>query len=162
MISATDDYFVCPHCDARVSINALSCPECGSDDETGWSNETIGDDSQADLIYTDAAASKPRVFMLWPLFLLIPIRAAYLGNLLWGLVLLLVFLAVGGLFVARDRWNLRPRKIEHELHLNLLRKAGGDEKLVASIIANEQRRNPQSNRAKAMESAIEKWERDNK
>jgi len=37
-----DEFFVCPHCDARVKMNALSCPECGSDDETGWSNQTIG------------------------------------------------------------------------------------------------------------------------
>ena len=37
-----NNYFVCPHCDARVDINALSCPECGSDDETGWSDQTVG------------------------------------------------------------------------------------------------------------------------
>jgi anaerobic ribonucleoside-triphosphate reductase len=28
---------ICPHCGAEVPANSRSCPECGSDDETGWS-----------------------------------------------------------------------------------------------------------------------------
>ena len=27
----------CPNCGADVPANAKACPECGSDDETGWS-----------------------------------------------------------------------------------------------------------------------------
>jgi len=30
---------VCPNCGAEVPPNARSCPECGSDEETGWSDE---------------------------------------------------------------------------------------------------------------------------
>ena len=30
---------VCPNCGAELPPNARSCPECGSDDETGWSDE---------------------------------------------------------------------------------------------------------------------------
>ncbi len=29
---------VCPHCGAVVPDDARSCPECGSDEETGWSD----------------------------------------------------------------------------------------------------------------------------
>jgi hypothetical protein len=29
---------VCPNCDAFVPRNAKSCPECGSDERTGWSD----------------------------------------------------------------------------------------------------------------------------
>ena len=29
--------FVCPHCGHDVPIDALACRECGSDNETGWS-----------------------------------------------------------------------------------------------------------------------------
>jgi len=29
---------VCPICDAIVPRNAKSCPECGSDERTGWSD----------------------------------------------------------------------------------------------------------------------------
>lgn len=32
-------FFSCPHCGARVRRDAVSCRECGSDAETGWSGE---------------------------------------------------------------------------------------------------------------------------
>src|SRR5947209_5777897 len=33
------DTFVCPHCGADVPVGAPVCRECGSDDETGWSED---------------------------------------------------------------------------------------------------------------------------
>jgi hypothetical protein len=30
---------VCPNCGATVPRKAKACPECGSDDQTGWSEE---------------------------------------------------------------------------------------------------------------------------
>lgn len=35
------DVFICPTCGALVERGAQSCPECGADDRTGWS-ETAG------------------------------------------------------------------------------------------------------------------------
>jgi uncharacterized membrane protein YvbJ len=35
-----DDWFTCPVCGEEVQANALACPHCGSDDETGWSPDT--------------------------------------------------------------------------------------------------------------------------
>jgi len=29
----------CPHCGAEVPAGARACPECGSDETTGWSDE---------------------------------------------------------------------------------------------------------------------------
>jgi uncharacterized membrane protein YvbJ len=37
------DYFICPNCGAEVPVRALSCPECGSDEKTGWSEDTMYD-----------------------------------------------------------------------------------------------------------------------
>ncbi len=31
--------FVCPNCGAEVPANAKACPECGSDEQTGWSEQ---------------------------------------------------------------------------------------------------------------------------
>ncbi|MGH7952742.1 MAG: zinc-ribbon domain-containing protein [Limisphaerales bacterium] len=28
---------ICPNCGAEISPNAKACPECGSDENTGWS-----------------------------------------------------------------------------------------------------------------------------
>jgi len=36
----------CPHCDATVPASAPACPECGSDAQTGWSEDAeawVGD-----------------------------------------------------------------------------------------------------------------------
>jgi hypothetical protein len=30
---------ICPNCGAEVPPNARSCPECGADERTGWSEE---------------------------------------------------------------------------------------------------------------------------
>lgn len=38
-----DDYFVCPNCGAAVPLKAKACPECGSDENTGWSEDTMYD-----------------------------------------------------------------------------------------------------------------------
>jgi len=35
----SDDWFVCPHCGTVLPADATSCPECGSDDTTGWAED---------------------------------------------------------------------------------------------------------------------------
>ena len=30
---------ICPNCGAQVPRNAQACPECGSDEQTGWSED---------------------------------------------------------------------------------------------------------------------------
>ena len=38
-----DDNFICPSCGAEVPAKAKACPECGADEKTGWSENTIYD-----------------------------------------------------------------------------------------------------------------------
>jgi zinc ribbon protein len=33
----------CPHCGAEVPSDARACPECGSDEQTGWSDRAHTD-----------------------------------------------------------------------------------------------------------------------
>jgi uncharacterized membrane protein YvbJ len=35
---------VCPNCGSEVPRNARACPECGSDEQTGWSEEAKSTD----------------------------------------------------------------------------------------------------------------------
>ena len=35
--------FRCPHCHALIPLESRACPECGSDDQTGWSPNTMYD-----------------------------------------------------------------------------------------------------------------------
>lgn len=39
MPTHNDDWFTCPVCGEQVPGNALACPQCGADDETGWSED---------------------------------------------------------------------------------------------------------------------------
>lgn len=39
----SDDSFICPACGTEVPAGAKACPECGSDEETGWSENTVYD-----------------------------------------------------------------------------------------------------------------------
>ena len=34
---------ICPNCGAEVPPRAKACPECGSDEQTGWSEEAHAD-----------------------------------------------------------------------------------------------------------------------
>ena len=55
----SDEWFVCPHCGAKVKAKALSCPECGADDSTGWSDGAeYSDDPIADFDYEESMESE--------------------------------------------------------------------------------------------------------
>ncbi|MHC4592013.1 MAG: zinc-ribbon domain-containing protein [Planctomycetota bacterium] len=46
-VEGDDEYFICSHCGADVRLDARACPQCGSDDETGWAKDA--DKWQADI-----------------------------------------------------------------------------------------------------------------
>jgi hypothetical protein len=69
----------CPHCGAEVPSTARACPECGSDEQTGWSDRAHTDRlglPDDEFVYDDfvkdefrgrkAAAAQPRgIGWLW-------------------------------------------------------------------------------------------------
>lgn len=42
-LKRSNDPFICPNCGADVPAKAKACPECGSDEKTGWSENTVYD-----------------------------------------------------------------------------------------------------------------------
>ena len=38
-----NDTFICPHCGEEIPGDAKACPQCGSDESTGWSEQTYID-----------------------------------------------------------------------------------------------------------------------
>ena len=72
--------FICPNCGTEVDIHSLACPECGSDERTGWSENTLYDDLDLpDEAFDDRNASPSTVRR----------RNGFLA--LVGLLLLLIF-----------------------------------------------------------------------
>ncbi len=55
------DYFDCPNCGAEVPMKAKSCPVCGSDEKTGWSEDTMYDGLDLPAFEeSDIQADKPK------------------------------------------------------------------------------------------------------
>ena len=59
MSSNENDWFTCPVCGEVVRANALACPHCGSDDETGWSDDAACDDLDLPIDAHDTGEIKP-------------------------------------------------------------------------------------------------------
>jgi hypothetical protein len=43
MAARTNRQFVCPNCGESIPADSKACPVCGSDEQTGWSEETYLD-----------------------------------------------------------------------------------------------------------------------
>jgi len=56
------DYFDCPNCGAEVPIKAKSCPDCGSDENTGWSEDTMYDGLDLPVLEEPDTQKKASVF----------------------------------------------------------------------------------------------------
>jgi len=56
------DYFDCPNCGAEVPIKAKSCPDCGSDEKTGWSEDTMYDGLDLPVLEEPGTQKKASVF----------------------------------------------------------------------------------------------------
>jgi len=58
----SNDYFVCPVCGAMLPMDAKVCRDCGSDESTGWSENTYLDGIDLPLDDDEYEAIRARVF----------------------------------------------------------------------------------------------------
>jgi uncharacterized membrane protein YvbJ len=157
------DYFTCPHCGAAVPSDASACPECGSDEETGWS-----EDAAYGFFYDDepeASTSKftTRTKTLLAVLATLTISAYLAYKLPWGVYLIpVLFLIVGVAYYVTQRFSNPRYSEEKQLYRNLVQKARGDTELVERLIEYERRRSPGSDRLELLLDAIYRWERDNR
>jgi len=166
-------YFSCPHCGAQVPSSATACPECGSDNETGWSKAATYDD----LLLYDNEPPVPRTpcggadssrHAAWPQLLIVIVAAltlsAYLAYALtWGIYLILIVLAaVGVVYYVTQVLPRQRHSQEKQVYQRLLQKSRGDRELVARLIEHERRRSPGAGRLKLMQDALYYWERDSR
>jgi hypothetical protein len=166
-------YFSCPHCGAQVPSSATACPECGSDNETGWSEAAAYDD----LLLYDNEPPVPRTpcggadssrHAVWPQYLIVIVAAltlaAYLAYALtWGVYVIPVVLAAVGVVIYVAQVLTRQRHSqEKQVYQRLLYKARGDRELVARLIEHERRRSPGAGRLKLMQDVLYYWERDSR
>ncbi|MBA3471301.1 MAG: hypothetical protein H0T53_16820 [Herpetosiphonaceae bacterium] len=165
-------FFICPHCEAKVPASARACPECGSDEQTGWSSGPAAggvfpaSDHPDDLEWRrerrSALAGWMKVVLIGMVVILV-FGTASKTNYREIIMLPLILLVVGVGYLAfrqRPALNLGLGR-EQALYATLLEQARGDQGLAERLIAYEQRRQPGATRQQAIQNAIYRWERDN-
>ena len=159
------EYFICPHCEAEVPLDAPACPECGSDEQTGWSENTVYDGldlhDDEDTRTGHSVTSRP-----WAKYLLIGLATVTLlaysaWRLTWGIYLIpLALVAVGVAYCVIRMFSRKQPNMEKRLYQDLLQKARGDGELVERLVEHERQRSPGSDRLKLLQDAIDRWEAD--
>lgn len=161
------DTFICPICGTEVEIDALVCPECGSDDETGWSDRTAYDGLYfyEDEDLNSGRESKPRPWLkyLIPGLIIVTLSAFLSAVVPWGIYLLpVILLAAGIAFYLMEVAPKRQFNQIERLYQALLTRAQGDYAMVERWISYERRREPDADEIQLMQSALYRWQRDNR
>lgn len=146
-------------------MDAPACPECGSDEQTGWSENTVYDGldlhDEADTRTGHSVTSRP-----WAKYLLIGLATVTLlaysaWRLTWGIYLIpLALVAVGVAYCVIRMFSRKQPNMEKRLYQDLLQKARGDGELVERLVEHERQRSPGSDRLKLLQDAIDRWEAD--
>ncbi|MBN2353083.1 MAG: hypothetical protein JXD23_10980 [Spirochaetales bacterium] len=165
--------FVCPNCGAVIPANrdlaaaSRACPECGSDEETGWSEEWYPDDSEPDEEEHEGDARRKEIVK----------KVLKVGFSLAGALAIAAFIAVqipryglliglaviAAIVVALVVFRERPpseKRTARELERELLAMSGRDPARVERLVMYERTRKPDASRAELLERAIGRLDRD--
>lgn len=156
------EYFECPVCGTEVPNKARACPECGSDEDTGWSDAAHYMHLLPDR--DDQSPDKPsawRTYML-PVAAMVGLSGVFmLAGFLWAAVL--VPLVIGGIRLRSwrlDRSNNTDCGLERQAYEQLVRRSAGDRTLADRLIEFERRRSPNASRLQLIQDALAQWDRD--
>jgi RNA polymerase subunit RPABC4/transcription elongation factor Spt4 len=153
--------FICPFCGALVPAGAPACPECGSDETTGWSDDILGLRSE------NPDEANPKKNNHWTRYLyvlvVVLIILGFLQFSLRGFVLLAIIIGIACLMMILA---VLHRRMGHaggsgkSDYAVLLSKARGDKELVRRLIEYEKQRNPFRTHKDLIKDALERWEND--
>ena len=159
------DFFLCPHCGAEVPRKALACPSCGSDENTGWSEEARYIHLLPD---RDLPPERPTKRFSWRNSIALGLIAACLivcmlrqaGFYANSVMIPVVILAGGLLYVLYQFYRRSPAVRESESYLRLVQLTRGDRAQAERLIEYERSRNPIATRSELIQDAIDRLLRD--
>ncbi len=168
-----DDYFVCPNCYADVPWNAAACPECGSDEETGWA-----EDAENVIYYDDDEEPDKKGAPLWQKIVLVFLAyvlasplTAFFEPSSTGFMLLTILLVIAitylvvaerlgaDLSLSTQRSRTASAMSDYD---SLMMRARHDQSLVERLIAYEQSQNREGDREQWIRDALARWKRDSR
>jgi uncharacterized OB-fold protein len=158
------EYFSCPICGADVPIKARACPECGSDEQTGWSEAAkymhllpyTGDSEPA-----PSATPAWRRYVIFAIAILLIVAFLAAQNMAWivPVIAAVAIICSVAYWVSQQLSNSR-RGMERKLYRKLVQRACGDRDLANRLLEYERLRAPKANRLQLLQNAIYRWERD--
>ncbi|WP_156815625.1 zinc ribbon domain-containing protein [Pseudanabaena sp. PCC 6802] len=158
------EYFSCPICGADVPIKARACPECGSDEQTGWSEAA----KYAHLLpYTGepelTQSSTPvwQRYVIFAIAVLLTLAFSIAQNMAWIVpAIAAVALICGAAYWLGQKFSNSRRGMERKLYRQLVQRASGDRDLANRLLEYEKQRAPEANRLQLLQNAIYRWDRD--
>ena len=153
-------FLICPHCGALIPARSSACPECGSDNETGWRDDALivdalpPDEEELD-------RSRPRGNKRLIRYPVTGIAALLLASWVtiefspFGLYIGLgiIVTAAIALILSRKR-PLFARMLEKRLERELLSLSGHDPARLERLVMYERERKPNASRAELLQNAI--------
>ncbi len=158
-------FFRCPNCGAEVPINAKACPECGSDEETGWSEAAQTMHLLPRSAHPDDEIT-PR--QPWTRYVAAGLAGIFVSYLLAGSGFgwILYILCAGGIGWGLYTFSQRSSKnsmtsLESHLRRKLIERTQGDKAMAERLIEYERARVPEATQVQLIQSAIERlqWDR---
>ena len=160
-------YFNCPICGTKVSITAKCCPECGSDYQTGWSEEAqyihlLPDRNDDDVTNKSGQILSFSWFKKWGLFIVLVMIAGFITVALDSFFALLALVGILILYFFLEIYPKTAYAKGKRLYKKLLQKASGNSQLANRLIELERERSPKGTRLELIQDAIDRWEKDNR
>ncbi len=155
-----DNSFICPFCHAVVPEGALACPECGSDEQTGWSDDVYG--VRSDAVKDD---SKPVIRWIRIAFSILVAASVIMVLLNARMAIKLFPFLLAAILLLIIIWGFYGRvrnRIGTDLYAKLLFKARGDKALIERLVNYEKQKNPFRTRKQFLKDALERLDKDNR
>jgi uncharacterized membrane protein YvbJ len=159
-----EKYFSCPNCGVDVLLRAKACPECGSDEQTGWSEAAkyihlLPDTGDSEVKSPTIQRWQKIGFGAIAVFLVILI--VHLSGFDWLVLPIVVVLILIGLsFFAVNFYRNSSQGMELQLYRHLVTRTQGDRQQVERLIDYESQRAPEANRLQLLQNAVYRWDRD--
>lgn len=156
----TKNSFLCPFCQAEVPKGALACPACGSDEQTGWSDDIYGLRSEGVKEKTNPILKRIRILFFATMGILIVLTliinqvTLILFPLLLFSVILLILIEI---LYARNKDTMG-----RDIYAKFLLQARGDKELIERLVNYERKRNPFRTRKQLLLDALDRLEKDNR